>query len=93
MDVREIQDMILELLAERAGCPVAELRDELRCGGPTMPVDSILSAEVIGKLQDLVGVRLAPTADTARALRSVQSFAEAVYALVAETVARGKASA
>jgi acyl carrier protein len=93
VDLRDIEDVILELLAENARRPVAELRAELQHDGLTMPVDSILAAEVIGRLQERVGVRLRATAETARALRSVQTFAEAVYALVVEKAGYEKASA
>lgn len=93
MDVHSIEDVILELLAEGAGCPVAELREELLLGGSTMPVDSLLAAEVIGRLQDRVGVRLVPSAATARALQSVRTFAEAVHELVVEAAKSEKESA
>lgn len=82
---KEIEDLILELLAEDAGRPVLELREELLERGEMMPVDSLLAAEVVARIQERVGVELPATAETARALRSVRTFAIAVYDLVPAT--------
>jgi acyl carrier protein len=54
----------------------------LRSGGPALPIDSLLAAEIVAHLQDRVGVELPATAETARALRSVRSFAVAVHKLL-----------
>lgn len=90
MYLREIEDVILELLAEEAGRPVAELREELLERGEMMPVDSLLAAEVVARVQERVGVELPATAETARALRSVRTFATAVFDLVTATqISRG----
>jgi acyl carrier protein len=74
----EIEGIILNFLAEDAGLTVAELRAELLLGGAEMPVDSLLAVEVLVRVQHAVGVVLPPTEETALALRSVRSFAEAV---------------
>jgi acyl carrier protein len=82
MRLDEIEGLILELLAEDARCSVTEFRDRLRSGGPALPVDSLLAAEIVAEVQDRVGVELPATAETARALRSVRTFAVAVHELL-----------
>lgn len=82
MRLTEIEELILELLAEEARRPVGELREELLERGEMMPVDSLLAAEVVARVQERVGVELPATAETARALRSVRTFAVAVHELV-----------
>ena len=90
MGMTEIEELILELLAEDTGRPVAELRAELLELGAGMPVDSLLAAEVVARVQERVGVVLPATAETAKALRSVRTFAVAVHDLVlAAADARG----
>lgn len=90
MRLNEIEDLILELLAEDAGCSATEFRDGLRAGGAALPVDSLLAAEVVARLQERIGVELPATAETARALRSVRTFAVAVHELLPPAqVARG----
>lgn len=82
MGLTEIVELILELLAEDAGRSVEELREELSAQGEMLPVDSLLAAEVLARVQERVGVELPATAETARALRSVRTFAAAVHDLV-----------
>lgn len=90
MGLLEIEELILELLAEDAGRPVEVLRGELLERGTMMPVDSLLAAEVLARVQEKAGVELPATAETALALRSVRTFAVAVYDLVlAAAAARG----
>ncbi len=93
MSQAEIMELILELLADDAGRPVEELREELRVGGETLPVDSLLAAEVLARVQERVGVELPATAETARALRSVETFAGVVHELVLEAAAKRGISA
>ena len=82
-----------ELLAEDARRPVEELREELSAQGEMLPVDSLLAAEVLARVQERVGVELPATAETARALRSVRTFAVAVYELVLDAAAARGVSA
>ena len=93
MNLAEIESLILELLAEDADRPVEELREELLGRGPMLPVDSLLAAEVLARVQERVGVELPATAETARALRSVRTFAVAVHDLVLATAAAPAVSA
>lgn len=79
MDLRSIEDIILEFLAEDAQTTVRELRETLLTAGHRMPVDSLLAVEVLTRVQRRTGVVLRACPETAAAMRSVRSFAEAVY--------------
>jgi acyl carrier protein len=74
----DIEELILELLAEEAGLTVAELRAQLIALGSEMPLDSLLAVEILVRVQDATGVVLPATEETARALLSVREFAAAV---------------
>lgn len=93
MELAEIEDLVVELLAQEAHCPPEELRARLSAGGDTLPVDSLLAAEVLALVQERVGVVLPATAETAQALRSVRTFAEAVARLVPSEAPSQKVSA
>jgi acyl carrier protein len=84
MDQRAIEDMIIELLAEEAGTVPATLRARLEELGEELPIDSVLAAEVVTRVEQRYGVELPATAETARCLRSVRQFAAMVYRLVAD---------
>jgi acyl carrier protein len=91
MDQQAIEDMIIELLAEEAGTVPAALRLRLEEAGDELPVDSLLAAEVVVRVEERCGVQLPATAETARCLRSVRDFAAMVCHLVTE-VARSRAA-
>jgi acyl carrier protein len=74
----DIEELILDLLAEQAGLTVTELRAELVALGEEMPLDSLLAVEILVRVQDAVGVVLPATEETAQALLSVRGFAQAV---------------
>lgn len=74
----EIEDLILELLAEQAGLSVEDLRAELMALGEEMPLDSLLAVEILVRVQEATGVVLPATEETAAALLSVRGFAAAV---------------
>lgn len=78
MTQNEIVDLILELLAEQAGLSVADLRAELLALGDEMPLDSLLAVEILVRVQEVTGVVLPATEETAQALLSVRGFAAAV---------------
>lgn len=82
MTREEIEWLILELIAEDNEWVAAELLDELAAAGDHLPVDSLLAAEVLARVQEKVGIELPTTAETARALRSVKTFAQAVWELL-----------
>lgn len=83
MELNTIIDRIIELLALQNGCKPAELRAELERLGEELPIDSVLAAEVLARIETETGVRLPTTAETSRNLRSVRTFAMAIYDLMA----------
>lgn len=93
MSLDDIIDLIIDLLAQDAGRDPQGLRRELEQLGETLPVDSLLAAEVLTRVETAVGLSLPATAETALALRSVQTFAVAVRDLVVEVDAVWSASA
>lgn len=78
----DIEWLIIQLIAEDNAMDAADLLNELAAAGEHLPVDSLLAAEVLARVQEAVRVELPTTAETARALRSVKSFAEAVWQLL-----------
>jgi acyl carrier protein len=84
MDQQAIEDLIIELLAEGAGTSPAILRAQLEERGEELPIDSVLAAEVVTRVEQRCGVELPATAEAARCLRSVRQFAAMVYRLVTD---------
>lgn len=78
----DIEWLILELIAQDTGQAASDLLEELTAEGAHLPVDSLLAAEVLARVQEQCGVELPTTAETARALRSVKAFAHAVWTLL-----------
>jgi acyl carrier protein len=60
MDAREVEDIIVELLAEQAGRDPAELRRELQEEGEELPIDSLLAAEVVARVESASEFRSRP---------------------------------
>lgn len=84
MNRRELEDLIIELLAQDAGRSPADLRRELEDLGETLPIDSLLAAEVIARVEERLGVRYPATAESAKNLGSVTDFAQAILELIAD---------
>lgn len=82
MTEEDIEWLIIELLAEDNGQDAADLLQELVAAGANLPVDSLLAAEVLARVQDRCEVELPTSAETAKALRSVKTFARAVWDLL-----------
>lgn len=82
MNKEDIEWLIIELLAEDSGVEPGDLWDELAELGVTMPVDSLLAVEILTRIEERTGVELSTTAENARALRSVKSFAEVIWGLL-----------
>ncbi|MBF9352821.1 hypothetical protein BKG80_05855 [Mycobacteroides chelonae] len=80
MELTDIEEIILEYLAEDAGTDAKSLRSMLEQLGERMPVSSLLAVQVLVRVQNTTGVVLPAIPETAAAMRSVRSFAEAVYA-------------
>lgn len=84
MERRDIENLIIGLLAEDAGRSPAELRQELEDVGEWLPIDSVLAAEVLARVETYYGVTFPATAESAKNLRSVSTFAQAILDLVHE---------
>jgi hypothetical protein len=69
---------MVSLLAENMGVPPGELWAELAAAGRQLPVDSLLVAEVLTRVEDACGVRIHVDAEAARSTRSVMTFARTV---------------
>lgn len=85
MMLTEIEDLIIEFLADDAGLDPADMRHQLEAAGDDLPIDSLLAAEVVSRVEERCGVSLPATAENARHLKTVRSFAEAIAELVTET--------
>jgi acyl carrier protein len=90
MTKEDIEWLIIELMAQDNGQAAADLLEELGARGEHLPVDSLLAAEVLARVQEQCGVELPTSAETAKALRSVKTFAQAVWDLLPEE--HGKAA-
>lgn len=77
--VEGIVDVIVRLLAEERGEPEADIRDELEQGGWEMPIDSLRIVEILARVQQEYDVEVPADVDSARAMRSVRTFAEVVH--------------
>lgn len=80
MTLEEIEDVIVALLAAELGEDLDEYRAELAAAGPSLPCDSVIAVEIMVKVEQRCGVQLELNAETARAMRSVKSFAALVDA-------------
>lgn len=78
----DIERLIVELIAQDNGQAAADLLKELSAAGEHLPVDSLLAAEVLARVQQQCGIELPTSAETAMALRSVKTFAQAVWELL-----------
>lgn len=88
---REIEDVIIGVLADMQHLPAEELRRQLEAAGDELPVDSVRAVEVLVKVQNYFGIRMPLTAETAECLRSVSAFAAKVHALMDEAAAVAQA--
>jgi acyl carrier protein len=77
--VDEIADIVIGLLAEQAGVPADQMRAQLEAAGPELPVDSVLIAEVLSRVEKACGVRIPADAEAARSTGSVMAFARTVH--------------
>ena len=84
----DIEWLIIELIAEDNWQSAAYLLEELSASGEHLPVDSLLAAEVLARVQESYKVELPTSAETAKALRSVKTFAQAVWDLLPKEQAK-----
>ena len=82
LTVDEIADIVIGLLAEKAGVPADQMRAELEAAGTDLPVDSVLIVEVLAKVGEACGARIPANAETARSTGSVMAFARTVHKVV-----------
>jgi acyl carrier protein len=85
MNVEEIEDLAIELLARRAGREPEDLRRDLEERGSDLPIDSLLLVEIVAEVQKRCGVVIPPTPANAFNLRSVRRFAELVHGLIEQS--------
>lgn len=83
----------MQLLAEDRDMETQDLWEELADLGVDMPVDSLLAVEVVVRLEQQLGVELATSVDTAKALRSVKTFAETAWSALPKADAGTAATA
>jgi acyl carrier protein len=79
LTVDDIVVIVIGLLAEQAGVSAAQMRAELEAGGPELPVDSLLIAEILSRVEEACGASVPADADAARSAGSVTAFAATVY--------------
>lgn len=80
----EVEDLILELLAQELDVEPEILRAELLAEGAEMPYSSVVLVGFVVELENRYGVRVPDTA--APALRSVSTFAELIVSLAASDI-------
>ena len=76
--------LTIALLAQDAGRSPADVRRELEDRGESLPIDSLLAAEVIARIEERFGIRYPATAESAKNLVSVTAFAQAILDLIAD---------
>ena len=91
--VDDIIDVIIDLLAQDASRDPKELRASLAALGEELPVDSVLAAEVLARIEQQFEVQLPATVESSRNLRSVVRFAQAIHALAVEQELQAGATA
>lgn len=79
MSRRDIEDVILELLAEDLGQGRDDLRRALEEQGAGMQVDSLLAMETLVRIEMLYGIEMPTNAETGLAMKSVSTYAQAVW--------------
>lgn len=91
--VNDIIDVIIDLLAQDASRDPKELKADLEALGEQLPVDSILAAEVLARVEQMFDVKLPATVESSRNLRSVVRFAQAIHGLALEQELQAGATA
>ncbi|WP_126643429.1 acyl carrier protein [Embleya hyalina] len=80
--VREIVDVVIDLLAEEQRQPFDEVYEELAARGAELPVDSVKVVEILIRVEERYGVKIDANAEAGRSLRSVWAFAETIHVAV-----------
>jgi acyl carrier protein len=79
----EVEEYVVELLAEEFEREPGELLAELVELSPDMPCDSVILVELMTRVSARFGVRFEATFETALDMRSVRGFADRVCAELA----------
>lgn len=77
--VSAIAGIVIGLLAEDSHAQPAQLRAALEASGRELPVDSLLIAEILTRVEEACSVRIHVDAEAARSTRSVMAFARTVH--------------
>jgi acyl carrier protein len=78
LTVEEIAGIVIGLLADKAGVPADQMRADLEATGPGLPVDSVLIAEILSRVEEACGARVPADAEAARSTGSVMALARTV---------------
>jgi acyl carrier protein len=78
VDRSQIEDLIINLYAEIEDKDPMRLRVELERAGGELPIDSLLAVEILVGVQEECGVELPTSVESAKNLKSVTSFAQAM---------------
>lgn len=83
--IKQVEDLILALLAEREGVTPGALRTQLeKGGGANLPVDSLKTVAIVVQLEEQLGIQLPNDKETGNALRSVRRLADLIVKLVSD---------
>jgi acyl carrier protein len=93
MSRRDIENVIIIFLAELQGQQPDELRSKLEIAGEQLPVDSLLLVEILVQVQEVYGIELPASVESAKNLVSVTSFAQAISDEIAKRSTATGASA
>jgi acyl carrier protein len=74
----ELEDLVIELLADEEGRDADELRTELEGKGGSMPVDSLKMFAILVEFRTRTGLTIPKRKLTNKVLRSVTVFADFV---------------
>lgn len=78
----EVENLIIDLLAEREGTQPDSLRTQLEGAGAGMPIGSLKTVAIVVELEALLDIALSNDKETGNALRSVTRLAKVVLELV-----------
>lgn len=78
MDQKQVEQLIIDLVADGQNRDPDNLREELEALGAELPIDSLLAVEVLASVEAQCGVTLSTDAEHAEAMKSVAAFAAAV---------------
>jgi acyl carrier protein len=93
MLLEKIEGRILELLAEKVGEPVADIRAKLVARGLDWAADSLTLVEVLLQLEEEWQFDAPQDIETQQNLQSVKALARHIKSLLDEKALRGRLSA